>query len=537
MKADSSADASWRSTLFSVRQKELPRLLLLSLFKALASFVFVILLSLKKSFLVTAPGGGAEVIPALKGTGVTTISVLFVLFYTWLLGRYTPRQIAYGIISSFVVFFLVYIFYLYPNAERLSPKEHAEDLLARYPQHRHWIAIYRYWMHAIFFIVAELWAQIIIVLIFWTIVNDLYSQKQARRLYHLMIVGGYMGGLCGTVCQLYWLRTYGTYGAAVQVMLRTMTGFAVVLLGFYTFLNRYYLVKDEGVKQDVVVKGPKKTGSISFLQSLRHVLSHPMLLAIAAMVVASNVTTNLVDTTFEANVKALYPDKKDYLVFTIRLLQVSIVVSILLGLFVSGSMMQWWGWRGSAYVQPVAVLVIGTLFLLSSKYKGSYMWMEGAFDCSALHIAVGIGAFQHIIWKVAKYIFFDSVREMAYLYVDRVAKHRGKAAIDLVGSRISKGMGGMIHTLVLFIAGTSSVLDVTSVILVIFLLSCGPWLYAVHFLAGHIEESTRLSSGGGGDAERAGESGGCNKGGCTFPPQPERERPTAETTPKKDTKV
>lgn len=473
--------------LFPVKRHEWPRLLLLALFKALASFVFVILLSLKKSFLVTAPGGGAEVIPALKGTGVMIISLLFVLLYTWLLGKYTPRQIAYSIILGFVLFFVVYTFYLYPNAAKLSPTQHAEALLAKYPNQKHWIAIYRYWMHAIFYVVAELWAQIIIVLVFWTIVNDLYTASQAKRLYHLLIVGGYMGGLCGTMCQLHWLRTYASYAGAVEVMLKTMLVFSLILLCFYSFLDDNYL-RRRGRERLRPNRKPTKGKKISFGKSLVHVLSHPVLLAITAMVVASNVTTNLVDTTFDANVKALYPAKIDYLVFTIRLLQVSIVASIVLGLLVSGRMMQRWGWRVSAYVQPVAVLVIGTLFLLSSKYKGSYQWLEYYFNCSALQIAVGLGAVQHIIWKVAKYIFFDSVREMAYLYVDKIAKHKGKAAIDLLGSRISKGLGSIIHALVLFLAGTSSVLDVTSIILFFFLAFCLPWLYAVHALGDHIAQ-------------------------------------------------
>lgn len=476
---------SWLSTIFPVKGNEWPRLALLCTFKALASFVFVILLSLKKSFLVTAPGGGAEVIPALKGTGVTLISICFVMGYTWLLGKYTPRQIAYCIITFFVLFFLIYVFYLYPNADKLSPTDHALYLLKKYPAQKHWIAIYRYWMHAIFFIVAELWAQVIIVLIFWTIVNDLYTKSNAKRHYHLLIVGGYLGGFVGTICQMYWLRTYGSYQGAVTVMLRVMALFSLFLLAFYNFLDRYYLTKNK--VEEVSLQSYRKK-NVSFLESLYHVLSHPMLLAIAAMVVASNVTTNLVDTTFEANVKALYPHKSDYLIFTIRLLQLSIIASIILGLFCSGSMMQKWGWRVSAYVQPMVVLVIGTLFLLSSKYKGSYEWLERHLNCSALQLAVGLGAFQHIIWKVAKYIFFDAVREMAYLYVGQEAKHKGKAAIDLVGSRFSKGFGGVVHTSILFLAGTSSVLDVTSIILIFFLLFCIPWLYAVYFLGKSIEK-------------------------------------------------
>ena len=471
--------------LFPVKQNEWTRLLLLALFKALASFVFVILLSLKDSFLISAPGGGAEVIPALKGTGVMIISLVFVLLYTWLLGKYTPRQIAYSLIFGFVSFFVVYTFYLYPNADKLSPTQHAEALLAKYPNQQHWIAIYRYWMHAIFYVVAELWAQIIIVLIFWTIVNDLYTPSQAKRLYHLLIVGGYMGGLCGTVCQLHWLRTYASYAGAVGVMLKTMVGVSLVLLCFYSFLDMHYLRRGRP-NQPIPTYNSTKGEKVSLRKSLVHVISHPVLLGIIAMVVASNVTTNLVDTTFKANMKALYPAKSDYLVFTIRLLQVSIVASIVLGLLVSGKMMQRWGWRVSAYVQPVAVLVIGTLFLLSSKYKGSYKWLTGYFNCSALQVAVGLGAIQHIIWKVAKYIFFDSVREMAYLYVDKIAKHKGKAAIDLLGSRISKGLGSIIHALVLFLAGTSDVLNVTSIILCFFLAFCVPWLYAVHTLGDHI---------------------------------------------------
>lgn len=478
--------------LFPVKKNEWTRLGFLALFKAMASFVFVILLSLKDSFLISAPGGGAEVIPALKGTGVMVISLLFVLLYTWLLGKYTPRQIAYCLIVGFVSFFVVYTFYLYPNADKLSPTQHAKALLAKYPNQKHWIALYRYWMHAIFYVVAELWAQIIIVLLFWTIVNDLYTRSQAKRLYHLLIAGGYMGGLFGTICQLHWIRIYGSYEGAVDVMLKTMVTVSWLLLCFYSFLDTNYLRRREP-NHPSLTQQPTKGDKVSLLKSFKHVLSHPVLFAILAMVVASNVTTNLVDTTFKANAKALYPDKTDYLVFTIRILQMSILASIVLGLLISGNVMQRWGWRVSAYVQPVAVLVIGTLFLLSSKYKGSYTRITDYFNCTALHVTVGLGAIQHIIWKVAKYIFFDSTREMSYLYVDTTAKRKGKASIDLLGSRMSKGFGSIIHVVVLFLAKTINVLNVTTIILCFFLIFCLPWLYSVHMLGNHIEREDRIS--------------------------------------------
>jgi AAA family ATP:ADP antiporter len=83
--------------------------------------------------------------------------------------------------------------------------------------------------------------------------------------------------------------------------------------------------------------------------------------------------------------------------------------------------------------------------------------------------------------KSFKYIFFDPTKERAYIPLDEESKVRGKAAVDGVGSRLGKGFGSVLITVLVSLFG--SIGNVTYLILSLVLFSLVAWLFAVNKLS------------------------------------------------------
>ncbi|MCB1119807.1 MAG: hypothetical protein KDK65_07605, partial [Chlamydiia bacterium] len=67
-----------------------------------------------------------------------------------------------------------------------------------------------------------------------------------------------------------------------------------------------------------------------------------------------------------------------------------------------------------------------------------------------LWIAVVAGMIQNILAKGTKYFLFDPTKEMAYIPLDPESKVKGKAAIEVVGSRFGKSGGLILQAVLLF---------------------------------------------------------------------------------------
>jgi ATP:ADP antiporter, AAA family len=60
-----------------------------------------------------------------------------------------------------------------------------------------------------------------------------------------------------------------------------------------------------------------------------------------------------------------------------------------------------------------------------------------------LMMAVTLGAAQVILYKSLNYTFVDSSKEMAFMPLDRELRTKGKAAVDVIGSRFGKAFGAI----------------------------------------------------------------------------------------------
>lgn len=467
----------WNKTLSEKIKK-------LALLKFLISFVYVILKSIKEPLVVLSKGSCVEILPVLKAYVVFPTSIFFMLFFGAITQKHPPSKVFFGLISFFLLFFIGYMLIL-PYADYFLPHEHAKKLLADYPQHRHWIALYRYWLYALGFTAMEMYGQVIIFVVFWGFSNDICNREEAKQYYPLLIGSGCVGGLFASEYVI-WILNRTTSDAAdvkevAQPILLLSIFLLVAILIFYGILYReFYQNTPEKLS-------PISKKKISFMEAMRHILSNPSLLAISTMVIACALSINLLDVTYKANLKNLFPLKKDYQLFKTRIAEVVLFISGFITLFLRRQMGSV-SWKKSSLVTPLTILLSGSLFFISSKFR--------VFFGFPLLWIVYLGVFQSLLSEIAKYAFFDSSKEVAYMALDRETRIKGKAAGDLIGSRAGKSLSGHVHTLILLFGSQSgNILDVTHILLICLWVTLGVWIYAINYLEKkEIKEKERQAS-------------------------------------------
>jgi ATP:ADP antiporter, AAA family len=473
--------SKWRQRLWPVETFELRKVLPLLFMKFFISFNYGILASLKDTFIVTEKGSGAEVIPVLKGWIVLPVAMLATVMFSKLSNIYKRSTLFYGVITTFLLFFALYAFVLYPNKELLSPHATADFLVQKFgSQYAHWIAIFRNWMQALFFVFAELWGGLVIFLLFWGFANQISTLGEAKRYYTLLIAAGDLAAIAtGPLVGYYAMKFAKTdYLHTLQSLAGFLILFGIMIMCLHWWMTKYVL-------NDLRLYDPKKCGreeektKLSLWQGIKFIASSKYLRCLAIMVVSYGLAINLVEVSWKASLKLQYPNPSDYQAFYGTITSIVGLVSLLTAFFVGGGVIRFFGWHFSAQLTPVIVGITGLLFLNFLLFK-SYLPIP--FGLTSLVFIILFGAFQNIISKVTKYTFFDPTKEMAFIPLDRESKVKGKAAIDVVGARLGKSGSAWLQLIFMQIASTSSVLAITHYLVPFVALTVIYWMISIKTL-------------------------------------------------------
>lgn len=477
--------ARLRQRLWPIESYELKKFIPLLFMKFFISFTYGVLTTMKDAFVVTAEGSGAEVIPILKGWIVLPVALGATLLYSKLTNIFKRATLFYGIILFFMLFIFLYGFVLYPNLEALSPHQSADWLLSKLgPENSHWISIYRNWIPSVFFVLAELWGQIVIFLLFWGLVNHICNFNEAKRCYTLFIAGGDLAQIFTGPLVIYFTRKYlaVNFGMALQslVLCVLFFGFMIMLLHFWL---THYVLKDKRLYQPEQQHATldQKT-KLSLIESLKFIAKSPYLRAIAIMVVAYGLTINLTEVSWKANLKIAYPNTGEYQSFMATVSSSVGICSLMISLFLSGLFIRRLGWHFCAQLPPIVIGLTSIAFLLIFLNQDWIAPLTSAFGTTPLMLIVLFGAFQNIASKVMKYAFFDATKEMSYIPLDQESKVKGKAAIDVIGSRLGKSGAAWIQIVLIQIAGTGSVLSITHFLIPLIACTIFFWIFSVRSL-------------------------------------------------------
>ncbi len=469
----------WFKKVFPITREERKKVFLLLVLKFLISFVYCILTSLKDTILVTAKYSAAEVIPIIKGSLIFPISVVVLLLYTKLNNHLKQTTLFYGTVLFFFTFILLYGFVLYPNADGVSPHAKA-DLLSACTggKYLHWIAVFRHWIHVLFFILAELWGQFVLMVLYWSFVNNVCNIYDAKRFYALFIAAGDVALIVTAPLILAYTKKYKHIGFlfTVQALLVYVALLCLLIIGIYTWANRIVQPNTGGTNPSV----SNKKLRLSLWDSLKHVASSRYLMGLGTMMVACSLSINLVEGTWKSYLKEVFNKSSDYQIFTSQISFWTGVLALVTSLFFSGSILRKIGWKATARIAPITIGIMGCLFFFLSYARTNLgLLSHGMSSKLALYLAI-FGGIQNMAAKVVKYTFYDKTTQMAYIPLDPESKVKGKAAVDMLGSRLGKAGSSWLQIILLELCHTHSIQPLSGILFVFLVFTTILWYRATY---------------------------------------------------------
>lgn len=331
-------------------------------------------------------------------------------------------------------------------------------------------------------------------ILFWQFANDVVSVDEAKRFYPLF---SQMGGLAPIVAGQYVAR-FASQASNFEASMHRLTAavmFAGVMICVFYQLS-ISLIESEQAKNAPLksatanISSPKKKKSkMSMMESIKFLTSSQYLRLIGMLVLGYGLSINFTEIMWKSLLKKKYPDPLDYQRFMGNFSSAvgfATCVVILFGVHVIRVL----GWRVGAMATPALMALLAIPFFICI--------FMGIDNPARLTIAVALGTAQSLLSKTSKYALFDPTTQMAYIPLDEESKVKGKAAIDVLGSRLGKSGGSLIQQGLVFLFG--NILNASPAVSVIFYSVLMTWLSAANTLSGLFMAKTEMQK-----AEQQGE--------------------------------
>ena len=474
--------------LWPIRRDELSIFLPMSLMMFCILFNFSALRSIKDSLVV--PGIGAEVISFLKFWVVLPCAVGFSILYAKLSNILTPEKIFYIVVSMFLSILLLFSFVIYPNESSFHPDADTISAYADlYPHFKWQIRIIGKWSYVIVYVVGELWSAIVITLMFWQLANSIITTSQAIRIYPYFAVIGNLGLVLSGFMMIfstqdelpYFVSLFlgdnvkgGDSITTLQLSSISITFFGVLAMFLYRYVASYVMSK-----RRVQLSSNKKT-KLSVRESFVMIIHSKYLWNILAIVVAYGLAINVVEGPWKNKIKELYPSTLEYIRFMGNFniwMGVSCVIFTIFG----SNILRFGSWLIGALVTPVVVGITGGLFFTFVVFANDFTDYERLI-LNPIFAAVILGAIQNIMSKSTKYSLFDATKEMAYIPLDHELKSKGKAAVDVIGTKLGKSMGALIQSMMFSFFPIASFELISPYLMIVFISIIFVWVFAVRNL-------------------------------------------------------
>lgn len=447
--------SKWRAFLWPVHGSELKKFLPMFILFFLVFFDYNVLRTMKDALVVTAKSSGAEVIPFIKVWVMFPGAILMTWIFTRLSNRLSFEAVFYSIMGLFLAYFFLFAFVAYPARESLHANAFADSLQGSMPVgFKGFIAMIRYWLFTSFYVMSELWSPIILSVLFWGFANQVTRIGEAKRFYGLFGVGANISGAAAGALS-YLCCLWGREEQSMTLQIILVLGAGLLAIGIFRWMHltvlkdpRYYDPSES--RKEKAVKG-----KLSMKENFFILFKNPYLMLIAIIVVAYNLVINLVEVVWKHEVRMLYPNAQDFNMYMGQITFFTSIVATLAAMIISGNSIRKFGWRVTALLSPVVLLVTSIGFFGFIFLQDSFSLTGLAYlGTSTLAIAVFFGSAQNIMSRAAKYSVFDATKEMAFVPLDPELKLKGKAAIDGVGSRLGKSGGSLIHQTLLLTFST-----------------------------------------------------------------------------------
>ena len=437
-------------------------------------FAYSLLRAFKDTIVVTAPGAGALLLPFLKTYVVFPSSILAAIGYMRLRKNFDAGKTYYICVSVFIAFFVVFALLLNPYRDLFHfSYEWLVSMQEAYPPLTYFFAIIAYWSYALFYVASELWGTYMLSVLFWQFANETTSPDQSKRYYPLYVLVGNVALLA-----LYPVINHISQNASNDVL--EVCGLVVMsgILLMYFFRKADAAQKKEAREEHIVKKKKKKLTMLeSFAVLFRSEYSY-----IAVLVLSYGIIINLVEVIWKAQASQLYPTKQEWLQFQGYYTLLTGVATIIMN-YLSKGVIRRMGWLTGAIITPIAAGFLSCLFFIYILGQSSFSAIAIFLDMMPLTFGVWVGTYAVLLTKGSKYSFFDPTKEMAFIPVEPDLKINGKAAVDGVGGRLGKSLGGLVSSTLIIMFSASgrpaTAMDIAPVLFVVVLVLTLAWFFSV----------------------------------------------------------
>lgn len=478
-----------RAFLWPVYQHELKRFIPMLLIFFLVGFNYTLLRATKDALVVTAPFSGAEALPFLKVWAILPMALLFIFVFTRVSNRVSRENVFYVMMSIFIGFFLLFMFFLYPLRDTLHPHTLCDRVQGFLPLgFQGLIALLRNWTFTLFYVMSEMWSTVIMTILAWGFANDVNSVKDAKRFYGLLglsiNLSSITAGQVATTLSQNTFKPNLPFGSTAWDQTIFLLSGIIILTAFLCIgLFRYLHLKGEGYNSPAYQERTQGIQEVKMglRKNFSYLAKSKYLISIAVIVVMYNIAINLVEVIWKDQVKQLYPNPSDFNAYMGQVLTWMGILATVTSIFVSGVIIRKLSWTKSAIISPLILMITGVAFFFCFFFKdSSFANFAAFFGTTPLALCVFFGSLQNCFARASKYTLFDATKELAFIPLSQECKLKGKAAIDGVGSRLGKSGGAIIHQSLLLFFGTVALS--TPIVSVLLLLVILGWMLAVRAL-------------------------------------------------------
>ncbi len=480
-----------RAALFPIQNVELKKFLPLAFIMLCILFNYTILRDTKDSLIATAPGAGPEAIPYLKAIFVMVGAMSFVVLYTKLTNMFSSEKLFYGIVGTFLAFFAVFCFALYPMVDVLHPDiDRVHALQEQFPRVKFLLSVWAVWTYSLFYVMSELWGSVMISLLFWQFANEIVRSNEAKRFYPLFVlIGNVALMLSGTAVVMFSdIRQsvpagVDAWGIALKYLGITLIVAGAIAMYIYRWMHKNVL-NDPFYYDAASPKAPKKKkAKMGVGESFKYIFTNPYIGLIALLVLSYGMSINLIEVIWKKQLSIQFEgDPNGYNTFMGNFSRFTGAATIAI-IFMTKGVVRKFGWFAGAIVTPLILAITGGLFFALVLFSEQLNPFVIGLGFTSTYMAVIVGAAQNILTKGTKFALFDPTKEMAYIPLDQDLKVKGKAAVDVIGARLGKAAGGYTVMAIFTIFAVKDIMIVAPYLAVIIAAVVLMWIVGVSALS------------------------------------------------------